>query len=219
MVNLNQYFKLSALAKSYGARLLVVTKYQSREDILQLYESGHRLFGENRVDALLERKATLPADIEWHMIGSLQKNKIKQLVEWISCIQSIDSLGLADKVHEHANRINRNTTVLFEVKIAAEPSKHGFEESELQKLLDNGHFDLYPSMRLSGLMGMASFTNDHKQISTEFAGLRKLYDALAEQYSCCKDFDTLSMGMSGDYELALEQGSTMLRIGSILFQA
>lgn len=219
MVNMNQYLKLSELAKRHDARLLVVTKYQKQNDLLELCEAGHRLFGENRVDALLERKETLPEDIEWHMIGSLQKNKVKQLAHWVACIQSVDSFELAAKIHEHASINNWEIPVLLEVKIAAEDSKHGFVESELLELLDKGKFDHFPGLRLSGLMGMATFTENRKQISSEFSRLRQLYAFLNKNYNCCSNFDTLSMGMSGDYELALEQGSTMLRIGSILFQS
>ncbi|HEX5624435.1 MAG TPA: YggS family pyridoxal phosphate-dependent enzyme, partial [Saprospiraceae bacterium] len=162
-MNLSHYFDILREAQAHKATLVVVTKNQKLDDILSLYDAGHRIFGENRVQQLIEKKEQLPADIQWHMIGSLQKNKVKYLAPWISMIHSVDSFGLAETINREALKSNRIIPILLEVKISSEESKHGFQNDELMSSLQNDPWNTLTHCALSGLMGMASFTDNPQQ--------------------------------------------------------
>lgn len=195
--------------------LVAVSKTKPIEDIQEAYEAGQRVFGENRPQELRTKAETLPTDIQWHMIGHLQSNKVKYLIEHTSLIHSIDSISLLEEVNKRASRIPRTMDVLLQIHIAKEEQKFGFDEEELRSILASGVLDSLEHIRVRGLMGMATFTDDEAVVRGEFKGLKSLFDEVKALLG--DEFDTLSMGMSGDYELALEEGSTMVRIGSSIF--
>ncbi|MGQ3012636.1 MAG: YggS family pyridoxal phosphate-dependent enzyme [Flavobacteriales bacterium] len=200
--------------------LVAVSKTYPAEVLQQAYDAGVRIFGENRVQELLPKYEALPKDIEWHLIGHLQSNKVKYIVPFVHMIHSVDSLRLFNEIQKQASKAGRIIQVLLQMHIASEETKFGFDEAELLSILESGVMQNAPSVKVRGLMGMASFTEDTEKVKTEFAGLKKTFDAIkAKNYFPEKDFDVLSMGMSGDYLLAVEQGSTMVRIGSALFGA
>jgi pyridoxal phosphate enzyme (YggS family) len=216
-MDLSNYHQINTLASNYGAQLVVVTKNQSIEDIVSVFNEGHCVFGENKVQELINKKNELPSDIEWHMIGSLQKNKVKLIAAWIDMIHSVDSFGLAKKIDQEAKLNNRVIPILLEVKITDEESKHGFIESELISSLYRDNWDILHNIKICGLMGMASFTANKEQIQMEFRKLTSIFKMLQSNYFKNPEFNELSFGMSGDYEIALEEGSTMIRVGSKIF--
>ncbi len=198
-------------------RLVAVSKTQANNRILALYHQGQRDFGENRVDELVLKQAQLPEDIQWHFVGHLQSKKVKHIAPFVSMIQSVDSVKLLQKINDQAEKNNRIISVLLQVKIASEKNKYGFEVNDLRKFFKNKPDKHYKHIRLRGLMGMATLTDDEGQIQKEFAKLCALFEEL-KMTPKLKDFDILSMGMSGDYHLALAQGANMVRLGSLLFQ-
>lgn len=189
--------------------LVAVSKTKPVSDIQEAYDLGVRDFGENRVQELLQKVGELPNDIRWHAIGHLQTNKAKQVANLAHLIHAVDSPRLFDALSKHASK---PLDVLLQLNIATETSKHGFSESELLHALDNGLLS-NPSIRIRGLMGMATFTSDENQIAKEFRTLRRVFDSL----QLGDDFDTVSMGMSGDWKIAIEEGSTLIRVGSAIF--
>lgn len=200
----------------FGASLIAVSKTQPLSAIMSLYEQGQRDFAENRVQALVERYEQLPRDIRWHLIGHLQTNKVKYIAPFVHCIHSIDSGKLLEEIDRQAVRCDRVINGLLQLKIASEESKYGLRLAEAEALIEaqprSGH------VRLIGVMGMATLTDDTVQISAEFEQLRAQFLHLREKfYAGDAAFRELSMGMSGDYLLALRAGSTMVRIGSLLF--
>ncbi len=204
--------------KPYGARLCAVSKTRSPEQIHKLYEQGQRIFGENRPQELRDKQPLLPKDISWHLIGHLQTNKIKYVAGKTALIHSIDTARLLREVNKRAERLGIVQDCLLQVHIAAEQTKFGFHEREILALVDAPHFPDLQHVRICGLMGMATFTDDHRQIRREFAGLRQMLERLqAGPFAGQPHFKELSMGMSGDYRIALEEGSTIVRIGSLLF--
>ncbi len=198
-----------------GVTLVAVSKFRTPDEILARYQLGQRDFGENRVQELLQKRDQLPADIRWHLIGHLQTNKVRAIVPFVHLIHSGDRLKLLRKINDEATRIGRIVPVLLQAKVAQEETKHGFRPDELadKALLDE--IRALDHVRISGLMGMASLTPDRAQVRDEFQRLKDLYDRLAPFFGT--DFRHLSMGMSGDYELAIEAGANMVRLGSILF--
>jgi len=200
---------------SEGQVLVAVSKTKPAEAVLELYELGQRDFGENYVQELCDKQAALPADIRWHFIGHLQRNKVKYIAPFVHMIHGIDSERLLEEVNKQAQKLGRTIDVLLQVHIAKEETKFGLDEAELSGLLDKASAGNFPYVRIRGLMGMASFTEDAGQVGREFSFLSGLYDQYAERHS----FTVLSMGMSADYPLALENGSTMIRVGSLLFGA
>jgi hypothetical protein len=212
-INIAQY--QTVLSQLQGkAQLVAVSKTKPAGDILELYKLGQRHFGENYVQELLDKQAQLPADIRWHFIGHLQSNKVKYLVPFVHLIHGIDSVGLLKELDKQAAKLCRKINCLLQVHIAREETKFGFDETSLMEVEPG----LYPHVQISGLMGMASFTDDEGQVKQEFKHLKKLYDAFAAKHIGLQDyFNTLSMGMSGDYQLAIAEGSNMVRIGSLLF--
>ena len=196
--------------------LVAVSKTKPASDIMEAYETGHRDFGENRVQELLEKQEALPEDIRWHMIGHLQRNKVKYLVDFVYLIHGVDSVRLLREINKRAAKAGKTADCLLQVHIAEESSKFGFDEAELRDLFESDAAGTYPNVRLRGLMGMATFTEDREKIRREFRRLRSLYDAWGPQMPHA---DTLSMGMSGDYDIAIEEGSNMIRVGSRIFGA
>lgn len=209
---------ISAVKNALGgmATLVAVSKTKPAEDILQAYRAGQRIFGENKVQEMCAKYETLPKDIEWHMIGHLQSNKVKYIAPFVSMIQSVDSFSLLRKIDAAAQKAGRTIDCLLEVKIAAEDTKYGLTPVEAEEIISSGVAEGMQGVRLCGLMGMASNTDDVHQVRTEFSRLRKLFDTLREIHP---GLDVLSMGMSGDYLAAVECGSNMVRVGSGIFGA
>lgn len=200
------------------ARLLVVTKTFSPERIMEAYESGYRAFGENKVQELLEKKEKLPTDIEWHLIGHLQTNKVKYIAPFIHCIQSVDSEKLLEEIEKQAKKNGRRIQVLLQVYIAKEDTKSGWDPLELEAWFGDKGPSRFPSLDFAGLMGMASFSTDWELVRSEFRQLRQWQEAWSQQFSFPNvELKELSMGMSGDFRIAVEEGSTMIRMGSAVF--
>jgi len=200
--------------------IVAVSKTKPTSDILKLYNIGHKIFGENKVQELLAKKEILPDDIQWHMIGALQSNKVKYLVPFISMIHSIDSFKLLYEVNKRAAKIGRKIKCLLEFHIAEEDSKHGFEEKEIFEMLDNKEFWTLNNIEVAGLMGIATHTDDKDKIRNEFRYLKNLFSKIKEKYySDNINFKELSMGMTSDYTIAIEEGATIVRIGSAIFGA
>ncbi len=200
-----------------GVTLVAVSKFHPTEAILEAYNSGQRIFGESRVQELVAKHATLPQDIEWQMIGHLQTNKVRAIAPFISLIQSVDSARLAECINREAERVGRTIDILLEIRVAQEESKSGWEYSELLDFLHNGAVAEMKNLRVRGVMGMATNTDNEARIRADFEQLAQYKKELAPMFDA--SFDTLSMGMSDDYALAVECGSTMVRVGSSIFGA
>lgn len=202
------------------AKLIVVSKYRSLNELQQVYDAGQRDFGENRVQALQERYDSLPKDIRWHMIGHLQRNKVKYIAPYVHLIHSVDSLKLLNQINKEAHKVDRVISVLLQLHLGEEETKFGMTEKDLRELLDwsVNNKEALSNINIKGMMGMASNVDDTAQVSEEFASLKKLFDDLKGKYSpVWPDFSILSMGMSGDYKVAIREGSNMVRIGSAIF--
>jgi pyridoxal phosphate enzyme (YggS family) len=215
----NKYVEIVKQLSAYQASLVAVSKTKPVEAIRELYEIGQRDFGENYVQELLEKQGKLPADIRWHFIGHLQSNKVKYIASFIYLIHGIDSLSLLKEVNKQAAKHGRVIDVLLQVHIAKEETKFGFSEEELEPLFSSDSpLKVMENIRIRGLMGMASFTDDSLVIRNEFRFLHQLFQRYKTNYtSPSGQLDILSMGMSGDYAIALEEGSNMVRIGSLIF--
>lgn len=212
------YDNLVSICYQYGATLVAVSKTRPEKEIKALYNKGQRIFGENRAHELIIKATLLPADIEWHLIGHLQSNKVKSVIPYASCIQSLDSFKLWQKIHEEAKSAETIVKCLLQIKIANEETKYGWNIQELETVLRSGRHLQYPNVQIAGVMGMASLTSDTDQIRKEFRQLKNYFSSLKEKYFTNNPaFSILSMGMSGDYQIALEEGSNMIRIGSLLF--
>lgn len=198
-----------------GVTLVAVSKFHPIEALNEAYEAGQRIFGESRVQELLVKHEAMPKDIEWQMIGHLQTNKVRQIVPFVSLIQSVDSVRLAECINREAERIGRVVDILLEIHITQEESKTGWDYSELIEYLHSGAMAELKNIRVRGIMGMATNTDDEEVIRHDFERLAECKRELASHFG--EEFDTLSMGMSDDYELAIECGSTMVRIGSSIF--
>jgi PLP dependent protein len=198
--------------------LVAVSKTKPIENIQNLYDVGQRIFGENRVQELEEKHKALPKDIQWHLIGHLQRNKVKYIAPFVVLIHSIDSERLLDEVNIQAKKNNRKIKVLLQFHIAQEETKFGFDLEEINELFTRRSPETFDSIEFFGVMGMASFSNDENQVRKEFKNLKLIFDQLKSTYlSNSFSFSEISMGMSGDYQLAIEEGSTMVRVGSSLF--
>lgn len=195
--------------------LVAVSKTKPSSDILEAYSTGHRDFGENKVQEMVSKWEELPRDIRWHMIGHLQRNKVKYMAEFVHLIHAVDSLRLLAEIDKQGKRYRRVIDCLLQLRIAREETKFGLQAQEIRDILSGEAFGQMENVRVVGLMGMATFTEDENQLSEEFTSLQQLYRELAPQYG----FHTLSMGMSGDYPIALEHGSNMVRVGSSIFGA
>lgn len=199
------------------AKLIAVTKTKPVALIREAYVAGCHRFGENKVQEMVEKQPQLPADIEWHLIGHLQSNKVKYIAPFVTLIHSIDSLKLLQEVNKQAVKHHRIIQCLLQIHIADEETKYGLSPDEAETLLHDPELDTLSNIRLIGLMGLATNTDDEAQIRQEFRGLKQLYDKLAQQERKNVRFRELSMGMSGDYRIALEEGSTLVRVGSAIF--
>ena len=204
-----------------GVKLIAVSKFHPVEVIREAYDAGQRIFGENRVQELTAKQPFLPEDIEWHFIGTLQTNKVKFIIPFVSMIQSVDTLKLMQEINRQAEKCDRLIRILIEVHIAEEESKHGFSPDECKALFADEIPALLKNIQICGLMGMATFTDDKEQVRREFGALRTLFYEIKSTLSSTGDslFTELSMGMSDDYLIAIEEGSTMVRIGSSIFGA
>jgi pyridoxal phosphate enzyme (YggS family) len=201
-----------------SVKLVAVSKTKSEAEIFEAYNTGHKIFGENRVMELISKKEQLPNDIEWHYVGHLQTNKVKFLVPFIRMIHSVDSFKLLKTINSEALKVNRIIDCLLQFHIARENTKYGFSVNEVVEMISSDEFKQLHSVRLCGVMGMATFSDDEKQIREEFRYLAGCFKELKRQYfsgeACFKD---ISMGMSGDFKIAIDEGSTIVRIGSIIF--
>ena len=193
---------------------VAVSKTKPVDDIEKIYNLGHKEFGENKVQELLEKYDKLPKDIKWHMIGHLQTNKIKKVIPIISLIHSVDSLKLLKKINNEAIKINKVISCLLQINISNENNKYGFSIDQIREIFNNEILKDFEFIRIKGLMGMASFTENKNQIRNEFNNLKKIFDELKIKYP---ELKIISMGMSGDYKIAIEEGSNMIRIGSKIF--
>ena len=199
-------------------QLIAVSKTKPLEDLQSAYAVGIRDFGENKVQEIQTKQPEMPADTRWHMIGHLQSNKIKYIAPFVYLIHGVDSYKLLLEIDKQGKKIDRAIPVLLQIHIATEESKFGFDQEELDAMLANPEFINLTHVQVRGLMGMATFTDDLEQIRTEFRGLKQLFEALKKlSLPSFIDLKELSMGMSGDYQIAQEEGSTMVRIGSAIF--
>ena len=204
--------------KALGVQLVAVSKTKPNEDIMEAYEAGQRVFGENLVQELVEKYESLPKDIEWHLIGHLQTNKVKYVAPFVTLIHAVDSFKLLKEIDKQAAKNKRVIDCLLQVHIAEEDTKFGFDHAELIEMLRDEEFLALKHVNIRGLMGIATNTENEKEIKEEFYELKSLYDGIkASFYRKNESFDTLSMGMSSDYKLAIEKGSTMIRVGSTIF--
>jgi pyridoxal phosphate enzyme (YggS family) len=194
--------------------LVAVSKTKPNEDLLAAYQAGQRIFGENKIQEMTQKFEDLPKDIQWHMIGHVQSNKVKYMAPYVTLIHGVDREKLLKEINKQAQKNNRVIDCLLQMHIAKETTKFGLNEEELNKIIEENPKEKYPNIRLVGLMGMATFTHDKDQIKKEFSYLKQCYDQASKQL---EDFNILSMGMSGDYALAIETGSTMIRVGSKIF--
>jgi len=211
-----QYPDLVTYLKKNNATLVAVSKTKPVSQIKKIYARGQRIFGENRVEELVSKKAEMPSDIEWHFIGSLQSNKVKKLIPHASLIHSVDRLSLIEEIQKRSLTADVVTNILLQPKIATEEAKQGLEIHELSQIIENYSKGKYPNLKIKGLMGMATFTSDQDQVAEEFSTLKQAFDRIKDKYKIM-GFETLSMGMSGDYEIAIKHGSNMVRIGSLIF--
>jgi pyridoxal phosphate enzyme (YggS family) len=201
-----------------GVKLIAVSKTKQVSDIMIAYKEGQRYFGENRIQELFSKTHVLPGDIEWHFIGHLQSNKVKLIVPFIAMIQSVDTYKLFNTINSEAIKANRVVDCLLQLHIASEETKYGFNSDEVYNLLDSAEFKKINNIRICGLMGMATFTENMDLVREEFQYLAKFFKEIKEKYFAEKNyFKEISMGMSGDYKIAIEEGSTMVRLGSSIF--
>ncbi len=201
-----------------GARLIAVGKNQPPEKLLEAYQAGQRIFGENKVQEMTSKYEVLPKDIAWHMIGHLQSNKVKFIAPFVALIQSVDSLHLMEEIHKQAKKIDRIVPCLLQIHIAQEETKFGLDENELFSIIENQRVPELSFVRIDGLMGMASLTEDKEKIRREFRHLKTILQTLqSRKLPANVTMTELSMGMSSDYKIALEEGSTLVRIGTAIF--
>ena len=200
--------------------LVAVSKTKPVSDLMEAYDAGQRIFGENKIQEMTDKWQTMPKDIQWHMIGHVQSNKVKFMAEYVSLIHGVDSLKLLEEINKQAKKHNRVIDCLLQMHIAEEETKFGLNDWELNEIIDfiqNENNDI-KNINIVGLMGMATFTDNQNQIQKEFQNLKAIFDKISDQPPTCNlQPTTLSMGMSGDYKLAIDCGSTMIRIGSSIF--
>ena len=212
--------KILADLKEFDARLVAVSKTKPESQILELYQKGHRVFGENRVQEVVQKAENLPKDIEWHFIGHLQSKKVKYIAPFIHTIHAVDSIKLLKEINKQAQKHNRNINCFLQFKIAQEETKFGLSIEDGRSLLESLNEQTLSNISISGVMGMATFTENKNQVREEFHKLKSIFDQLKKDFFTDNTaFKEISMGMSGDYKIALEEGSTMVRIGSLLFGA
>jgi PLP dependent protein len=214
----NNIEKFRTELKPFDARLIAVSKTHPVDKIKEAYESGQRIFGENKVQELTEKQPQLPADVQWHLIGHLQRNKVKFIAPFVSLVHSVDSLKLLEEINKQGQKINRAIPCLLQVYIADEETKFGLDSAELEEIIQSGTIGSLPFVQVSGLMGIASLTENQEQIRKEFRFLKTLFETLKQKNLPVNiQMKELSMGMSSDYKIALEEGSTLVRIGTAIF--
>jgi pyridoxal phosphate enzyme (YggS family) len=226
-INKEKYFEIIEQLKPKGATLVAVSKIRTVKEILDLYNLGQRDFGENYVQELVDKQQSLPKDIRWHFIGHLQSNKVKYIAPFVHLIHGVDSFKLLKEINKQAEKNNRIINTLLQIHIAREETKFGLDEGELKEIINRNSnqsrnefvtsLHKLKNVNICGLMGMASFTEDEEQIKKEFSYLKSIFDKYAQLPTANCKLSTLSTGMSADYKIALEEGSTLVRIGSLLF--
>ncbi len=194
--------------------LVAVSKTKPISDLMEAYDAGQRIFGENKIQEMEAKWQEMPKDVQWHMIGHVQRNKVKYMAPFVNMVHAVDSLKLLKEINKEAEKNDRTIECLLQIKIAEEDSKFGMDEADAAKLLSSEEIKKLKNVKILGLMGMATFTEDEKQVSEEFGKLKKIFNQFRIQNS---EFRILSMGMSGDYKLAIENGSNMVRVGSAIF--
>jgi PLP dependent protein len=211
--------KIKSELAGTSARLIAVTKTKPLADLQAAYDGNCKIFGENKVQEMVEKWEVLPKDIEWHLIGHLQSNKVKYMASFVAMIHSVDSLKLLQEIDKQALKNNRVIDCLLQIYIAKEETKFGLSEEETREILDSEEFKAMKNVRIVGVMGMATFTDNQEQIRLEFRGLKTFFDTLKVQYSSTENLQLseVSMGMSGDFLIAAEEGSTLVRVGSAIF--
>lgn len=214
-MNIEQNIKALKQNLPKNVSLVAISKTKSNEAIMEAYNAGQRIFGENRVQELEGKYEALPKDIQWHMVGHLQRNKVRDIAAFIHMIHAVDSPRLLREINKQAEINNRTIDCLLQMKIAEEDTKFGMDEAQIKDLIKSEDYSKYKNIRVRGLMAMATFTEDKEQINREFRTIKNLFQELKE----AQEFDILSIGMSGDYPIAIENGSTMIRVGSALFGA
>ena len=215
---MNNYKNILEELSEKNVTLVAVSKTKPNEAIQEMYNQGQRIFGENRVQELTQKYEDLPKDIQWHLIGHLQTNKVKYIAPFVQMIHSVESLKLLKEINKQAKRNDRIIDCLLQMRIAEEETKFGMTTQMVNDLLKSDSYKAFENIRIVGVMGMATFTYDEQQVQNEFRNLKSIFDNLKENYfSDNSNFKEISMGMSGDYKLAIETGSTMVRIGSLLF--
>lgn len=217
-MNINNYRNVLDKLSPYGAKLIVVSKYKSFDEIETVKNWGQNIFGENRVQELVAKKELHGSNLEWHLIGSLQKNKVKAIIPFVKLIHSVDSLSLLQEINKQAEKHEFVQECLLQIKIAKEDTKHGLLVSEVKAFLSDEVFEKMKNIQIRGLMGMATNTEDNQQIRSEFKKLRVLFEDLKQEFfSDSPFFSEISAGMSDDFPIALDEGSTLVRIGSLIF--
>lgn len=197
--------------------LVAVSKTKPVSDLMEAYDAGQRIFGENKIQEMAEKHEVMPKDIEWHMIGHVQRNKVKYMAPFVSLIHGVDNYKLLKEINKQAQKNDRIIDCLFQIKIAEEDSKFGMSAKEASEIIQSEDFSELKNIRITGVMGMATFTDDQNQIEKEFKLLKSTFEALKKLDSENCKLKTISMGMSGDFKLAIECGSTMIRVGSSIF--
>ena len=216
-MSISNNIKLLTKSIPQHVKLVAVSKTKPISDILEAYNAGQRIFGENKIQELVEKHQLLPKDIEWHMIGHLQRNKVKYMASFVHLIHGVDSLKTLKEINKQALKNNRVINCLLQIKIAKEETKFGLSFDEAKKLVSSEDFKNLSNINIKGLMGMASFTEDETIIRAEFKNLKNFFNNLKNQNSTNFNPTIISMGMSGDYQIAIEEGSTMVRVGSAIF--
>jgi len=218
MMNIQENLKNLRKEIPVGVNLVAVSKYKPVEEILDAYNAGQRIFGENKAQEMSAKYPVLPKDIEWHFIGHMQTNKVKYIAPFVALIHSVDSLKLLKEINKQAVNNNRAICCLLQFHIAEEESKFGFSLAEAEEMLNGNEFSKLKNIRLCGVMGMATFTEDEAQVRKEFKQLKQHFEKIKQYYFAAEeDFKEISMGMSGDFKIAIEEGSTLVRIGTAIF--
>lgn len=201
-----------------GVELVAVSKFHPVEALKEAYDAGQRIFGESRVQEISQKRLLMPDDVQWHFIGHLQTNKVRQLVPYVSLIHSVDSIKLLESINAESARIGRVVDVLLQLHVAQEETKFGFTCEDCVDLVDKGVLDRLPNVRVCGVMGMATNTDDMVKVREEFKSIKNVFDTLKQRYFADKPyFKEISMGMSDDFHIAMEEGSTLVRIGTTIF--
>lgn len=195
-------------------KLVAISKTKPNEDLMEAYEAGQRIFGENKIQEMTDKWEELPKDIEWHMVGHVQRNKVKYMAPYVGLIHAVDSLKLLKEINKRAKQNDRTIDCLLQIKIAEEDSKFGISRQEAREILESDAYAEMKHVNIVGLMGMATFTEDEQQVQEEFKRLKSAFDDFSQDFPALRE---ISMGMSGDYKIAVECGSTMVRIGSSIF--